>query len=174
MRDSDKNNTKRDNKRFQIKAILLWPPDGVIMVFVWGSSQVRYIWNFAVKLIKLWKFKCFRASYRQTIFYKKLNMRDIIYESCLWKREKFLILFTTSSFIFTMSRQSDAPLKLRAVTRHYTLIAGRSWMKIAQISQVFNVAVRLNISQKIPLNVTGRIYSKTFEFFSSSVYFNRY
>lgn len=38
-------------------------------------------------------------------------------------------------------------------------------MKIAQISQISSVVWRLNASRKLPSSVTGRLYSKTFEFF---------
>lgn len=43
--------------------------------------------------------------------------------------------------------------------------ATRWWMKIAQISQISSVVWRLNASRKLPSSVTGRLYSKTFEFF---------
>lgn len=67
----------------------------------------------------------------------------------------FVILFTTSSFIFTMSRQSDAPIN-RDNTSQTMGFADGWWMKIAQILQFSSIDGRLNASRKIPFNVTGR------------------
>lgn len=81
------------------------------------------------------------------------------------KREKFVILFTTSSFISTMSRQSDAPLNPNATLDENTATGRCWWMKIAQISQASRRRWQIKCLLKNTFNVTGRLYSKLSSFF---------